>query len=153
MYFLSLTIDAIVFWEYLCFHEAYKVTVTKIQGLRPPQGTCRDWGSFPALPGKAFFIQDIQICRHWISCSAGLVARVKHGITWAKRKVLCFMFKNYKYYIIDSERKCAERKLKSTAEVSPKESLWDGMSIVLEWKQMLFFTKPGGKKSLHFCSK
>lgn len=44
--------------------------------------------------GRAFCIPDIQLCSYSICCSAGLVTRGKHRITWAKRKVLCFMFKS-----------------------------------------------------------
>jgi hypothetical protein len=49
----------------------------------------------------------------------------------SKKKSFLLHVKKYKYYIIDSERKCAERKLKAELEQTPGR-LWDGVSILLE---------------------
>lgn len=57
-------------------------------------GVSQRLGVPPTPPGRAFCIPDIQLCSYWICCSAGLVTRGKHRITWAKRKVLCFMLKS-----------------------------------------------------------
>lgn len=58
-----------------------------------------------------------------------------------REKSFLFHVKKYKYYIIDSERKCAERELK-VHRSEPQGWLrgWD-IRTVLEWKQMLFCTK------------
>lgn len=62
-----------------------------------------------------------------------------------EKKSFLFHVKKYKYYIIDSERKCAERELKVHWS-EPRGWLmgWD-LRTVLEWKQMLFCTKEKGK--------
>lgn len=58
-----------------------------------------------------------------------------------REKSFLFHVKKYKYYIIDSERKCAEQELK-VHRSEPQGWLrgWD-IRTVLEWKQMLFCTK------------
>lgn len=99
-----------------------------------------------------FGVQKILIPRSLLCHSTRLAASINHNNTWVKKEIFLFQVKKYKYYIIASERKCAERELKVQLKRTPGTAQGMGYEHGFRMKTDVVLHE-GKRKRLHLWSK